>query len=52
MHYMTKCSGSCSSYDSTNAEWFKIEELGTKSDDSTWYQADISASPHEPTYLN
>ncbi|KAI9567887.1 glycoside hydrolase family 61 protein [Boletus coccyginus] len=42
MHYMTKCSGSCSSYDSSNAEWFKISELGTKSDDSTWYQADIT----------
>ncbi|KAI9567868.1 glycoside hydrolase family 61 protein [Boletus coccyginus] len=43
MHYMTKCSGSCSSYDSTNAEWFKISQLGTESDNATWYQANIMA---------
>jgi len=41
MHYMTQCSGSCSSYDSTNAEWFKISELGIESDDTTWYMANI-----------
>lgn len=43
MHYMAKCDGSCSSYDSTNAEWFKISELGIQSDDTTWYMADIMA---------
>ncbi|KAF9232370.1 glycoside hydrolase family 61 protein [Melanogaster broomeanus] len=43
MHYMTKCTGSCSSYDSTNAEWFKISELGVEDDDTTWYQANIMA---------
>ncbi|KAG6333452.1 hypothetical protein ID866_5633 [Astraeus odoratus] len=42
MHYMTKCSSSCSSYDSTSAEWFKISELGLDTS-STWYQADIQA---------
>ncbi|KAG9311211.1 glycosyl hydrolase family 61-domain-containing protein [Chiua virens] len=41
MTYMTKCSGSCSSYDSTNAEWFKISELGTEPNNSTWYQANV-----------
>ncbi|KAF9218892.1 glycoside hydrolase family 61 protein [Gyrodon lividus] len=43
MHYMTKCDGSCSSYDSTNAEWFKISEFGLEPDDTTWYQANIMA---------
>ncbi|KAI9567874.1 glycoside hydrolase family 61 protein [Boletus coccyginus] len=43
MHYMTKCSDSCSFYDSTNAEWFKISQLGTESDNATWYQANIMA---------
>ncbi|KAF9232369.1 glycosyl hydrolase family 61-domain-containing protein [Melanogaster broomeanus] len=46
MHYMAKCDGSCSSYDSANAEWFKISELGLQSDGSTWYQAQLqSGSP-------
>ncbi|KIJ64015.1 lytic polysaccharide monooxygenase [Hydnomerulius pinastri MD-312] len=43
MHYMTKCDGSCSSYDSSNAEWFKISELGLQPGNTTWYQADIMA---------
>lgn len=42
MHYMAKCDGSCSTYDSTNAEWFKISELGLEADGSTWYQAGLS----------
>ena len=47
---MAKCSGSCSSYDSTNAEWFKISELGIEPNNSTWYMANIGASPcNEPT---
>ncbi|KAI5994127.1 glycosyl hydrolase family 61-domain-containing protein [Pisolithus albus] len=40
MHYMTKCSGSCSSFDSTSSEWFKISELGLETSD-TWYQANL-----------
>ncbi|KAI6115346.1 glycoside hydrolase family 61 protein [Pisolithus croceorrhizus] len=40
MHYMTQCSGPCSSFDSTNAEWFKISELGLETSD-TWYQANL-----------
>ena len=47
MHYMTKCSGSCSSYDSSNAEWFKISELSVESAGRTWYQANIGAPPHQ-----
>ncbi|KIK96832.1 glycoside hydrolase family 61 protein [Paxillus rubicundulus Ve08.2h10] len=43
IHYMAKCNGPCSSYDSTNAEWFKISELGLQPDDTTWYQANIMA---------
>jgi len=46
MHYMAKCDGSCASYNSTNAEWFKISELGLESNDQTWYQAQLqSGSP-------
>lgn len=49
MHYMTKCSGSCSSYDSTNAKWFKLSELGVEPSDSSWYQGNIGASIYEST---
>ncbi|KAN0082920.1 glycoside hydrolase family 61 protein [Tylopilus felleus] len=41
MHYMAKCDGSCASYNSSNAEWFKISEQGQKPGGSTWYQADL-----------
>ncbi|KAG1789344.1 glycosyl hydrolase family 61-domain-containing protein [Suillus variegatus] len=30
MHYMTKCDGSCSTYNSTNSEWFKISDLDSR----------------------
>ncbi|KAG2111828.1 glycoside hydrolase family 61 protein [Suillus clintonianus] len=43
MHYMAKCDGSCSTYNSTNAEWFKISELGLEADGSTWYQANLES---------
>lgn len=43
MHYMAKCDGSCSTYDSTNAEWFKISELGLEADGNTWYQAGLTS---------
>ncbi|KAI6165334.1 glycoside hydrolase family 61 protein [Pisolithus thermaeus] len=36
MHYVTQCSGPCSSFDSTNADWFKISELGLETSD-TWF---------------
>ncbi|KAJ3551901.1 hypothetical protein NM688_g4443 [Phlebia brevispora] len=42
MTYMASCgSTSCSEFDPTGAKWFKIDELGLKSDGSTWYQSDI-----------
>ncbi|KAF9237843.1 cortical protein marker for cell polarity-domain-containing protein [Melanogaster broomeanus] len=37
MHYMAMCTDSCSTYGSTNAEWFKISELGVEDDDTTCY---------------
>ncbi|KAG1880142.1 glycoside hydrolase family 61 protein [Suillus subluteus] len=43
MHYMTKCDGSCSTYNSSNSEWFKISELGLEADGSTWYQANLNS---------
>ncbi|KAF9233588.1 glycosyl hydrolase family 61-domain-containing protein [Melanogaster broomeanus] len=38
----SNCTGSCSTHDSTNTEWFKISELGLNDDDTTWYQANIT----------
>lgn len=53
MHYMAQCDGSCSTYDSTNAEWFKISELGLEADGSTWYQANLnSRAPANVTIPN
>ncbi|OAX33651.1 hypothetical protein K503DRAFT_700091 [Rhizopogon vinicolor AM-OR11-026] len=43
MHYMAMCEGSCSTYNSTNAEWFKISELGLESNGNTWYQATLNS---------
>ena len=42
MHYMAMCEGSCSTYSSINAEWFKISELGLEPDGITWYQTALS----------
>lgn len=43
MTYMAMCEDTtCDQYNSTNAAWFKIDQVGLKSDDSTWYQAEIS----------
>ncbi|EIM92983.1 uncharacterized protein STEHIDRAFT_47129 [Stereum hirsutum FP-91666 SS1] len=42
MTYMAMCEDTtCDQYNSTNAAWFKIDQVGLKSDDSTWYQAEI-----------
>ena len=51
MHYMAKCDGSCSTYNSTNAEWFKISELGLESDGSTWYQAALGQYSYSFAFL-
>lgn len=45
MTYMASCgSTTCDQYDSTNAEWFKIEETGLEPGNITWYQQNISTS--------
>nr|AFO72239.1 glycoside hydrolase family 61 protein J [Heterobasidion parviporum] len=41
MTYMAKCDGTCDKYNSTDAQWFKVDQLGMKPDGSTWYQQDI-----------
>ncbi|KAI9567888.1 glycosyl hydrolase family 61-domain-containing protein [Boletus coccyginus] len=49
MFYMAQCQGSCSTYDSSGAKWFKIAEQGYQSG-STWYQAELqSGSPSSVT---
>lgn len=42
MTYMASCVGTtCDKYNSTNAEWFKIEETGLEPGNMTWYQQNI-----------
>ncbi|EMD35749.1 glycoside hydrolase family 61 protein [Gelatoporia subvermispora B] len=42
MTYMAECEGTtCDKYNATNAKWFKIDEVGKKSDGTTWVQQDI-----------
>ncbi|KAG8221713.1 glycoside hydrolase family 61 protein [Butyriboletus roseoflavus] len=46
MHYMAACQGSCSSYNSSGAKWFKISEQGLQSGNASWYMAELqSGSP-------
>ncbi|KAH7908284.1 glycoside hydrolase family 61 protein [Hygrophoropsis aurantiaca] len=42
MAYMALCDGSCATYDSANAEWFKISEQDLLPGNTTWYQDLIS----------
>ena len=43
--YMTSCGSTpCNQFDSTNAKWFKIQQIGRKPD-GTWAQGDISTCP-------
>ena len=45
MTYMTSCGDTtCDQYNSTNSEWFKIEETGLEPGNTTWYQQNISTS--------
>lgn len=45
MTYMASCGSTpCDQFDPTGAKWFKIDQLGKKSDGTTWYQADISST--------
>jgi len=42
MTYMASCgSTTCDQYNSTDAEWFKIEETGLETGNVTWYQQNI-----------
>ena len=42
MTYMAKCDTSCDQFNGSTANWFKIDQIGKKSDGTTWYQQDIS----------
>ncbi|EIN03477.1 hypothetical protein PUNSTDRAFT_94036 [Punctularia strigosozonata HHB-11173 SS5] len=40
--YMASCGNTtCDRFDSANASWFKIDEVGKKPDNHTWFQADL-----------
>ncbi|KAH9985297.1 glycoside hydrolase family 61 protein J [Russula vinacea] len=42
MTYMAACDTStCDKFNGSTAKWFKIDQIGKKSDGSTWYQADV-----------
>ena len=44
MTYMGACDTStCDKFNGSTAKFFKIDQIGKKSDGNTWYQADISA---------
>ena len=48
MTYMGACDTStCDKFNGSTAKWFKIDQIGKKSDGNTWYQQDISAY-HSP----
>jgi len=43
MSYMASCGGpTCTSFNNTDAQWFKIAESGQKPGDATWYQDDLT----------
>lgn len=49
MTYMASCgSGGCANFDSANAQFFKISELGKK-DDGSWYMSDLNAALNDTT---
>ncbi|RPD53086.1 hypothetical protein L226DRAFT_473662 [Lentinus tigrinus ALCF2SS1-7] len=40
--YMASCGDTtCDKFDASNAQWFKVDEVGKKSDGSAWVQQDI-----------
>ncbi len=44
MTYMGACdSSTCDKFNGSTAKWFKIDQIGKKSDGNTWYQQDVSA---------
>ena len=43
MTYMAACdTATCDKYNSTNAKWFKIDQIGKEPDGVTFYQQDVS----------
>ncbi|KAI0697469.1 glycosyl hydrolase family 61-domain-containing protein [Cytidiella melzeri] len=45
MTYLASCGNTpCDQYDPTNAQWFKIDQLGKEADGSTWYMAEIMSN--------
>lgn len=41
--YMASCgSTTCDKFDASGAQWFKVDQVGKKSDGSAWVQQDIS----------
>lgn len=52
MTYMASCGDTtCDQYNSTDAEWFKIDETGLEPGNVTWYQQNISASVLENVHI-
>lgn len=48
--YMANCgSVTCDKFDITNAKWFKIQQIGRKTNGGDWAQADLSRFP--PIYI-
>ena len=44
MTYMALCdSSTCDKFNGSTAKWFKIDQIGKKSDGNTWYQQDVGA---------
>jgi len=50
--YMASCgTDSCANFNSSNADWFKINQVGMKSDNATWFLADIMAGSNASVTL-
>lgn len=50
MTYMASCgTGGCASFNSSHAEFFKINELGKKADGSTWFMSDLNVGLNATT---
>lgn len=44
MTYMAECTGTtCDKFDSSKAQWFKIDQAGRKSGQMTWFQQDVQS---------
>ena len=49
--YMAACEGTtCDKFDASGAKWFKVDQVGKKSDGSTWVQQDISMRPNPSVF--